>query len=173
MTVEEKIRLVVERMDKLTYMFCDLKEANFRLDYESLPAFVNVMPLTGSIHVTPTQLKHYANCAFWFVDKVDIDADGDTIGKVTQRCLEYAYEFILWLNASKLFEPLENTDVSITVVTDDMDANVSGIVLEAQLRERQGLVLCLDKKPNEYFDNERGCNEGCPGRTGEPTEEDN
>lgn len=173
MTVEEKIRLVVERMDKLTYMFCDLKEANFRLDYENLPAFVNVMPLTGSIHVTPMQLKHYANCAFWFVDKVDIDADGDTIGKVTQRCLEYAYEFILWLNASKLFEPIENTDVSITVVTDDMDANVSGIVLEAQLRERQGLVLCIDKKPNEYFDNERGCDEGCSGRTGEPEAEDN
>lgn len=173
MTVEEKIRLVAERMDKLTYMFCDLTEANFRLDYECLPAMVNVIPLSGSIRVTPTQIKHYPNCSFWFVDRVDIDADGDTIGKVVDRCMRYAYEFILWLNASKLFEPIENTDVSITTITSDLDVNVSGVVMEVQLRERQGLVLCLDKQPNEYFDNERGCNEGCPGRTGEPTEEDN
>lgn len=169
MTVEEKIRLVVERMDKLTYMFCDLKEANLRMDYETMPCFVNVMPLNGTIRVTPTQIKHYPSCLFWIVDKVNLDADGEGIKEVTERCMEYAYEFILWLNASKLFEPIENEDVRFTVVTDDMDANVSGITLEMTLREKEGLRLCLDKNPNEYFDDkQRGCTEGCTGGTGEP-----
>lgn len=173
MTVEEKIRLVAERMDKLNYMYCDWSEVNRRLDYETLPALVNLIPVSGRIHVTPTQLRYYANCSFAFLDKVDLFADGDTICKVVERCLQYAYEFVLWLNASKLFEPLEKTDIDIMTITQDTDANVSGVVLQVQLRERQGLVLCLDKQPNEYFDNERGCNEGCPGRTGEPAEENN
>lgn len=173
MTVEEKIRLVAERMGKLGYMFCDLKEANFRLDYDMMPCLVNVMPLTGSIRVTATQIKHWPRCAFWIVDKVALDADGEGIKEVTERCMDYAYEFILWLNASKLFEPIEDTEVSFTVVTDDMDANVSGVVLEMVLREREGLRLCLDKNPNEYFDEEGRCEEGCTGGTGEPAEEDN
>ena len=151
MTIEEKIRLGVERMDKLSYMFCDLKEANFRMDYEAMPCFVNVMPLSGTIRVTPTQIKNYPSCAFWFVDKVNLDADGEGIKEVTERCMEYAYEFILWLNASKMFEPVENMDVRFTVVTSDMDANVSGVVLEMTLREKEGLRLCLDKNPGDYF----------------------
>lgn len=169
MTVEEKIRLVVERMDKLTYMFCDLKEANLRMDYETMPCFVNVMPLNGTIGVTSTQLKNNPNCMFWIADKVNLDANGEGIGEVTERCIKYAYEFILWLNASKLFEPIEKENVPYTVVTGDMDANVSGIVLEMKLREKEGLRLCLDKNPNEYFDDkQRGCEEGCTGGTGEP-----
>ena len=173
MKIEEKIRLVVERMDKLTYRFCDLKEINLHLDYDALPAFVNVMPLNGSIRITPTMVKQSTNCYFWIVDKVAMDADGEGIKEVTERCMDYAYEFLLWLNASKMFEPIENSDVNFTVVTDDFDANVSGVVLEMQLKEKEGLRLCLDKNPNEYFHEQRRCEEGGSNGIGEPSEENN
>lgn len=171
MKIEEKIRLVVERMDKLTYRFCDLKKMNLNLDYDSLPAFVNVMPLTGSVQVTPTQIKNSPNCAFWIVDTLRMDADDEDIKEVTERCIDYAYEFILWLNESKMFEPV--TDFNYTVVISDFDANVSGIIIEMKLKEKEGLRLCLDKNPNEYFHEQRGCEEGSTSGIGEPSEEDN
>lgn len=157
--VEEKIRSVVERMDKLTYIFEDMQGANLKLDSAELPAFVNVMPLTGSIRVIPTQVKNFPKCSFWFVDKVDVDADAEGIKDVVDRCMDYAYEFLLTLNESKLFEPIENTEVPIQIITSDMDANVGGIVMEVELREREGLRLCYGKKPYEYFedDNEGRC----------------
>lgn len=159
--VEEKIRMVVEHMGNLTYVFENLQGANLRLDSAELPAFVNVIPLTGSIRVTPTQIRNYPKCSFWFVDKVNLDADGEDIQDVVNRCMDYAYEFILTLNESKFFEPVENMEVDFQVVTSDMDANVAGIVMEIQLRERNGLILCLDKKPKDYFNgSERRCEEG-------------
>lgn len=157
--VEEKIRSVVERMDKLTYVYEDLQGANLKMDSAELPVFVNVMPLSGNVRVTPTQVKHYPKCSFWFVDKIDLDADNETIKDVVDRCMDYAYEFILTLNDSKLFEPIENVDVPLQVVTSDLDANVSGVVLEIELKERQGLMLCHGKKPHEYFDD--GHQEDC------------
>lgn len=156
--VEEKIRMIAERMGKLTYIFEDLTGANARLDNEVLPAMVNVLPVSGTIRITPTQIKHYPKCAFWFVDKVNLDADGDDIQAVVERCIDYAYEFILWLNWSKMFEPIENTEVTMTVITSDFDSNVAGVLLELVLKEKNGLQLCLDKMPNDYFDdNERRC----------------
>lgn len=163
MRVEDKVRRVVEHMDKLTYLFCDLTEANWRLDADCLPAVVNVMPLTGSIRITPTWVNYWPKCSFWFVDKVDLDADGECVQDVVNRCMDYAYEFILTLNQSRMFEPIENTEVDMQVVTGDMDANVAGVVIELQLKEKQGLLLCLDKSPRDYFDgciDERRCEEG-------------
>ena len=150
--------MVAERMGKLTYVFEDLTGANVRLDNEQLPAMVNVLPVSGTIRVTATQIRHYPNCALWFVDKVKLDADGDDIQKVVERCMDYAYEFILWLNWSKMFEPIENTEVKMTVITSDFDSNVAGVMIELQLKEKNGLQLCLDKMPNDYFhDHEGGC----------------
>lgn len=157
MRVEEKIFKVVERMGNLSYVFEDLAGANYKLDNEHLPAFVNVMPVSGSIRVTPTQMRYSPNCSFWIVDKVNLDADGETIMDVVNRCMDWAYEFILTLNESKLFEPVENTDVGIQVVTHDFDANVAGVMLTMQLREKQGLYLC-GKPIKEYF-NECECND--------------
>lgn len=159
--VEDKIRSVVERMDKLNYIYEDLQGANLKLDNAELPAFVNVMPLTGGIKITPTMIKLQPKCSFWIVDKVDMDNDADSIQGVVNRCIEYAYEFILTLNESKLFEPVENQEISYQVITSDMDANVSGVVIELQLKEKKGLILC-GKPANEYFnDNEGGSEEGC------------
>lgn len=159
--VEEKIRKVVEFMGNLTYVFENMQGANLKLDSAPLPAFVNVMPLTGSIRITPLQVKNYPKCSFWFVDKVNLDADGEEVQDVVNRCMDYAYEFILTLNESQFFEPVEKMDVDYQVVTSDMDANVAGVVIELQLKERNGLILCHDKNPRDYFyDNERRCEEG-------------
>lgn len=156
--VEEKIREVVERMGKLNYIYEDLQGANLKLDNADLPAFVNVMPLTGSIRITPTMVKMFPKCSFWFVDKIDMDNDGDSIQAVVDRCMDCAYEFLLTMNESKMFEPVENFDVDFQVITSDMDANVSGVVIELQVKERDGLRLCHDMKARDYFDdNERRC----------------
>lgn len=155
--VEEKIRSVVERMDKLTYVYEDLRGANLKMDSASLPVCVNVIPLSGNIRVTPTQIKWNPRCQFWFVDKINLDADNDELQDVVDRCMDYAYEFLLTLNESRHFEPVENVDVETQIIVSDTDANVAGVSITLDLRERDGLRLC-GKKPFEYFDdNERRC----------------
>lgn len=152
--VEEKIRDVVERMGKLTYVYEDMQGMNLKMDSAELPAFVNIIPLQGSIRVTPTQIKWNPRCSFWFVDKVCLDADNEELQDVVDRCMDYAYEFILALNESRHFDPVENTDVDTQIVVSDTDANVAGVVITLQLRERDGLRLC-GKKSFEYFEDGR------------------
>lgn len=159
--VEEKIYEVVQGMGNLTYVYENLQGANYKLNNEQLPAFVNVMPVSGTIRITPMQIKYQPNCAFWFVDKIRIDESAEGIEDVVNRCMDYAYEFILTLNESKFFEPIENEDIAMQVITHDFDANVAGVMITVQLKEKQGLYLC-GKPIKEYFHDNNGNNEaGC------------
>ena len=157
MTVEEKICSVVEKMGNLNYVFDDLSGATYKVDSSPLPAFVNVMPVSGTVRVTPTMISYNPNCLFWIVDKIGIGEMGEGINAVVNRCMNWAYEFILTLNESRLFQPVENTDINIEVIAHEMNAHVAGVALSLQLRERQGLYLC-GKPIKEYFKND--CNEG-------------
>lgn len=157
MTVEEKICSVVEKMGNLNYVFGDLSEINHKMDSSTLPAFVNVMPVSGTVRVTPTMISYNPNCLFWIVDKIAIDETGEGIDSVVNRCMNWAYEFILTLNESRLFQPVENMEINIEVATHETNAHVAGVVLSMQLRERQGLYLC-GKPIKEYFKDD--CNEG-------------
>ena len=150
-SVERKIASVVETMGNLTYVFDNWRTANFRLDKESLPAVINVLPVSGVMNVTDRKLRDFPNCMLAFVDKADFDFDGKDNDEILERCKNLAMEFILTANASGLFEPISG-DVRYSVLYDKLDVNVTGVVIELQLREKQGITLCYGKPIKDYFD---------------------
>ena len=150
-SVESKIASVVETMGNLTYVFDNWHTANFRLDKESLPAVINVLPVSGVMNVTDRKLRDFPNCMLAFVDKADFDFDGKDNDEILERCKNLAMEFILTANASGLFEPISG-DVRYSVLYDKLDVNVTGVVIELQLREKQGITLCYGKPIKDYFD---------------------
>lgn len=150
-SVERKIASVVETMGNLTYVFDNWHTANFRLDKESLPAVINVLPVSGVMNVTDRKLRDFPNCMLAFVDKADFDFDGKDNDEILERCKNLAIEFILTANASGLFEPISG-DVRYSVLYDKLDVNVTGVVIELQLREKQGITLCYGKPIKDYFD---------------------
>lgn len=150
-SVERKIASVIEKMGNLTYVFDNWHTANFRLDRESLPAVINVLPVSGVMNVTDRKLRDFPNCMLAFVDKADFDFDGKDNDEILERCKNLAMEFILTANASGLFEPISG-DVRYSVLYDKLDVNVTGVVIELQLREKQGITLCYGKPIKDYFD---------------------
>ena len=150
-SVERKIASVVETMGNLTYVFDNWHTANFRLDKESLPAVINVLPVSGVMNVTDRRLRDFPNCMLAFVDKADFDFDGKDNDEILERCKNLAMEFILTANASGLFEPIIG-DVRYSVLYDKLDVNVTGVVIELQLMEKQGITLCYGKPIKDYFD---------------------
>ena len=150
-SVERKIASVVETMGNLTYVFDNWHTANFQLDKESLPAVINVLPVSGVMNVTDRKLRDFPNCMLAFVDKADFDFDGKDNDEILERCKNLAMEFILTANASGLFEPISG-DVRYSVLYDKLDVNVTGVVIELQLREKQGITLCYGKPIKDYFD---------------------
>jgi hypothetical protein len=150
-SVERKINKVIQKMDRgLTYIFDNWATANIRIDKLPLPAVINVLPVSGSFNVTARKMKDYPNCMLAFIDKTDLDFDGEENDVVLERCKNLAMEFILTANESELFDPIEG-DVPYSVIYDKMDVNVTGIVIEIQLKEKQGINLCYGKPIKDYF----------------------
>ena len=136
MTVEQKIKSVVDQMKGVTYIFDNWQTANVRLDKLPLPAVLNVLPVSGNFQLGPTQLKDYPNCMLAFMDKTSFDFDA-----IVEKCKNMAKEFILLLNRSRLFEPISGS-VPYSVFYDKLNVNVTGITISIQLKETSGIVLC-------------------------------
>lgn len=150
MTVEEKIKSVVESMKGVTYLFENWQTANVRADNTPLPAVLNVLPVSGVFNLGATQLKDFPNCMLAFMDKANFDFNGRENDEVVERCKLKAKEFILRLNESLLFKPVYG-DISYSVFYDKLDVNVTGIVIELKLEEVSGIVLCPNKSVEELI----------------------
>lgn len=148
MTVEQKIKSVVDKMAGVTYIFDNWQTANIRLDKLSLPAVLNLLPVSGSLSLGMTQLKDYPNCMIAFMDKSDFDFDGTENDSVIERCKNMAKEFVLNLNRSGLFEQVTG-DIPYSVFYDKLSVNVTGITISLQLKELSGTVLCPTKSVEE------------------------
>lgn len=155
MTVESKIKSIVEQMEGVTYIFENWATANERLDNIAMPAVLNVLPASGHFNLGKTQLKDYPFCMIAFIDKSDLDFDGTENDGIIERCKNLAKEFLLRLNASDLFEHVDE-DIPYSVIYDKLDVNVTGIVIEAQLKETRGLVICPGKDIGELVHGRKG-----------------
>lgn len=159
-SVESKIRSVAEKMTCIRYMFDNWAMANVKLDSNSLPAMLNVLPVSGKLNVGKLQMKDYPNLLIAFMDKVDLDFNGDDADNVIERCKAYAQEFILMINQSKLFQQIDG-DIPYSVFYDKLDVNVAGITLELTLKEVNGLVFCPGKSVEEIVYGDSGKQCGC------------
>lgn len=155
MTVEAKIKSIVEEMKGITYIFDNWATANVRLDSSAMPAVLNVLPVSGRFNLGKTQLKDFPNCMIAFIDKSDLDFDGTENDGIIERCKNLAKEFILRLNASGLFEHVDE-DIPYSVIYDKLDVNVTGVVIEMQLKEAKGLTICPGKDIGELVHGRKG-----------------
>lgn len=147
MTVEEKVRKIVEQMG-VTYLFENWQAANVRLDKMQLPAVMYVLPASGNLNVGLMQMKDYPNCMIAFMDKTKHDFSGEENDVVIERCKSLAREFILNVNRSGMFEPVQG-DIQYSVFYDKLDVNVTGIVIQIPLKEIRGIVICPTKTVKE------------------------
>ncbi|WP_294533331.1 hypothetical protein [uncultured Bacteroides sp.] len=140
-SVEKKIAKIAEKVPGATYLFDNWATANVRLDKLPLPAIINLLPVSGKFHIGRTMLKDYPNCMIAFADKTEYDFDGKMNDEVIERCKGLAVEFIKEVNKSGMFEWVSD-DINYSVFYDKLDVNITGIVIELQLREVQGVPMC-------------------------------
>ena len=133
MTVEQKIKKIVDSMEGVSYLFDNWQTANIRLDKIKLPAVLNLLPVSGTFNLGRQQLRDCPNCMMAFMDKTKFDFDGTENDAVI--------EFILLLNRSGMFKEISG-DIPYSVFYDKLDVNVTGIVIQLKLEEIMGTVIC-------------------------------
>lgn len=153
-TVESKIKRIVEKMEGLTYIYENWATANIELDDLPLPVVINVLPVSGVINVSPTQIKDYPNCMIAFADLCPADASREENNTVVDKCKQRAIEFILRVNESGFFEPIDN-DIRYSSFYDKLDVGVTGVVLELTLKEVIGVPLCKNNNYKTMFDGKK------------------
>lgn len=136
MTVEEKIRSVVEAMG-IAYMFEDWSRANKKADKSKYPLCINVLPVAGSLNFTMGLIKDSPYCLLAFVDKAKFDFNGEENDQIIERMKTLAKRFVVRCNESGLFEPITG-QVKYSVLYDKLDVNVTGITIQLTLQESRG-----------------------------------
>ena len=140
MTVEERIKAIAGTMG-ITYVFDNWSTANVKLDNVEFPVLLNVLPASGRFVVGKARLADAPNCMFAFLDKTEFDFDGTNNDAIIERCKDISKKFIKAINESGQFEQIEG-DVPYSVVYDKLDVNVTGIVIEMQVKELAGTQIC-------------------------------
>lgn len=140
-SVERKIASVAAKLEGVTYLYDNWATANVRLDRLEFPAIINLLPVSGRFDISRTQLRDCPECMIAFADKTRFDFDGVENDEVIERCKALAVRFIRELNKSGLFE-WTSTDIRYSVFYDKLDVNITGIVLELNLKEVKGVPMC-------------------------------
>lgn len=140
-SVERKIASVAAKLEGVTYLYDNWATANVRLDRLEFPAIINLLPVSGRFDISRTQLRDCPECMIAFADKTRFDFDGVENDEVIERCKALAVRFILELNKSGLFE-WTSTDIRYSVFYDKLDVNITGIVVELNLKEVKGVPMC-------------------------------
>lgn len=140
-SVERKVASIIDDIEGITYLYDNWATANVKLDDIQMPAVINVLPVSGKFSMSQIQIKDCPHCMLAFADITDLDFDGLENDEVIERCKRYAIEFLKRLNKSGLFEDISG-DIPYSVFYDKLDANITGIMIELQLKEVQGVPLC-------------------------------
>lgn len=139
-SVERKIASIAEQLG-ITYLYDNWATANVRLDKEKMPVMINVLPVSGKFSLSRVQIRDCPNCMLAFADLAELDFDGVDNDEVIECCKSHAIDFIKGLNNSGLFEPVDG-DITYSVFYDKLDVNITGIVIELQLKEVHGVPMC-------------------------------
>jgi len=142
MRVDEKIKQIVESIPGLSYEFNDWTRANVKFDYKKFPVCLYVLPASGVLSNKNGNFRDYPNVLIAFLDKADLDFEGEENEPIVERMKTLAKEFVLAVNNSRMFEELPE-DINYRTFYDTTDANLTGVGIEIQLKELVG--LCVDK----------------------------
>lgn len=139
MRVDEKVKTIAEGMG-LTFVFNDWTRANLTLDHSCLPACVYLLPVSGTLENKNGNFRDYPNAMIAFLDRAELDFDGQSNEPTVERMKELAKQFVASVNRSGMFSPLP-ASIPYSVVYDQLDANVTGVVINIQLKELQGSCM--------------------------------
>lgn len=138
--VQSKIKEIAEKsLPEFAYMFDDWSRWNIQQDIETLPVFVHLLPVSGQFNIKNGIIRDYPNCMLAFLDKAELDFDGEDNEITVERMKKAAYKFINDVNKSGIFEPV--SDFTYRVVYDSGDVNTTGIIIDVQLKEIQGVCV--------------------------------
>lgn len=135
--VKDKVKELVEQMGRLNFVYDDWARANVRLDNEQLPAFLFLVPVAGELHLKNNNFRDAPHCLFAFLDRAEFDFDGEENESTIDRMKHEAKRFVAELQASGKFKTITEP-IRYTLVYDELDPNLTGIVLEMQLEETMG-----------------------------------
>lgn len=137
MSIEEGIKAIAEgKFSKYGFVLDDAAGIDTKVDMVDLPAIAVYLVEDGSLTFKNGKVKDSCLVFMAFIDKVDRDADGMDNVAVYQRMKEVAKRFIKAVNESGFFEPVDVA--SYQGVYEMMSSNVSGVLLQCQLKEAVG-----------------------------------
>ena len=126
------------------YIYDEWGRVNLHADRLPLGSSVVVetLPTNGEIDTTFTPVVRTSRTAiFAFLKHCDLDFKGFEVGAIIDEMLAVAKEYVLLLDESGEFEPLENK-IEWNSVVDFLDANMAGVRLTLELKELKG--GCVD-----------------------------
>lgn len=135
--VQQKVKQIALSISGLYYIYNDWNRANFEIDNSQLPVCVSILPSSGQFNLLNGHFRDYPNCSISFLDKADLDFDGEENETAVERMKDYAKQFIQAINNSGQFAPVSNL-IPYKVVYDYLDQNLTGVTIEVQLKELYG-----------------------------------
>lgn len=143
-TVEQKIKFIVESMNEdIEYIFSNWAQANVKLDKVKRPSIVYVLPPSGTLTFSWRDVKDRPNSMIAFVCNTKFDFDGRENDGIIEEMKRLCIRFVRKFNESGLFEMLDG-NIHYRVLYDFLDVNVTGIVIEPTLVEKEGVSLCCE-----------------------------
>lgn len=99
---------------------------------------VETLPTNGQIDTTFSPVVRTSRTAiFAFLKHCDLDFDGVEVGAIIDEMLDVAKAYIVRLDACGVYEPL-NGILEYNSVIDFLDANMAGVRVTLELKERAG-----------------------------------
>lgn len=137
MTVQDKLKQVAESLG-VSFVFEDWTLANVEIDGTPLPAIVYVLPASGELNFKNGNIRDNQNGMLAFLDKVELNGNGQDNDCVVDRMKSLAVRFISKLNQTGYFESLGGV-LKYQVAYNKLNAVTSGIVFEITLKEKTGI----------------------------------
>lgn len=122
------------------YIYDEWGRVNLHADRLPIGASVVVetLPTNGEIDTTfAPVVKTSRTAIFAFLKHCDLDFDGVEVGEIIEDMLALAKQFVLLLDQSGDFEPLDGR-IEWNSVVDFLDANMAGVRVTLELKELKG-----------------------------------
>lgn len=158
-TVEAKVRKVVESIgEDVDYLFCDWARANVAIDGIEKPTIVYVLPASGDLNFSWSEVKDYPEAQICFLAPTEFDFEGVENDHIVEQMKRLCIRFVKALNGSGYFSQIEGK-LPYKVLYDHLDANVTGVVITPTLEEEKGVSICddierLNPEDEDYGDND-------------------
>lgn len=143
MSIEDRIKSIAERDKFKNYSFVcdDMKGIDRALSLSDLPAITEVLTEEGSFSFSKGLCKDKEKLIFAFIDKVDMDADGEDNKAVTSKMKALAVSFISEIMKDSFFEVINCEDIKYYPMYKEMADNLTGISVYLEIKERVGTCV--------------------------------